>query len=311
MGVRRRKCRVGCGGHSDDTATVRNGAQHVVTLHSRGVPDRARPGVRHEDRLGAGAAGIDAGLIGGVRDVDREAKLVHSLDGLSTEDRESPVDSLTQAAAEGVSVRVRDTDLAKTEPEQHVETLNLILDRCRRLEPEDETDLAHGLRAVYIVNRANNDDVALVGNVRLAHAEVRDDVEPAPGRVSRHARRAVHHVVKDDRHARSLESGEGRVLTTRAVVRGSVAHVVRKPDGVIVQADHKVLVHQSASAQPFFGTDRPLIRRHSAELGGEIKGRKVDARVEVAVGCVGLVAHRASDAEVGRRRRRAARLPRS
>ncbi len=197
--------------------------KHLVRLHPRRIPDGPRARVSDEDRLVAVLAHIQRGPVGGMRDVDGQAELVHPGDGPPAERGQPTVGGLAQTAAERVGVGVGDADLPDTEAVQDVEPIDLVLDGRRRLQPEYQADPAGPVRLIDVGHGADDQEAVGVGEVGLPHAEVGDDVVPPPRRVAGNARGAVHHVVEDDGHAGSSQPGVGGVLAAGAVVLGVCA----------------------------------------------------------------------------------------
>src|SRR5215813_11311036 len=70
---------------------------------------------------------VKSGPVGGVRQVDGQAELVHPGDGPVAERGQPAVGRLGEAAAERVRVGVRDPDLPQPEAVQHVEAVELVL----------------------------------------------------------------------------------------------------------------------------------------------------------------------------------------
>ena len=72
------------------------------------------------------------------------------VDGAVPEGGEAAVGRLVQPAAEGVGIGVGDPDLPDPQAVQHVQAVELVLDRGRGLEPEDQPDRARGADRVDV-----------------------------------------------------------------------------------------------------------------------------------------------------------------
>src|SRR5204862_813010 len=147
------------------------------------------------------------GLVARSGDVDREPGLVLAPPRLAAELGQPAVARLAQATAERVGFAVRDPRRTDPESVEDVEAVDLVLDRRRRLERRDESDLTVLLRAADVVERFATHDEVLVRDVRKPHPEVVDDVVPFPAGLRRDRRGAVHEAVEDrvepgDRHPR-------------------------------------------------------------------------------------------------------------
>jgi len=103
-GVRRGQRRVRGGRHPDDAPGRGDGAQHVVGLHPRGIPDGPGAGVGDEHRLLAVRAGVQGGAVARVRQVDGQAQLVHPRHRPAAERGQAGVAALGQARAQRVGV---------------------------------------------------------------------------------------------------------------------------------------------------------------------------------------------------------------
>ena len=176
-------------------------------------------------------------MVAGVRDVDRDPELVHPLDGAAAELGEPTVTWLLQAAAERVRLAVGDTHLPDAEAVEHVEAVDLVLDRGGGLQAEHQGQAALLVSGQDVGDGARHDDEVLVRQVGQAHAEVVDDVVPLPADLAGDAGRAVHQVVEDRGHARRGQTTEARVLARRPdVLLTYPAHVLREDRRVVVQA---------------------------------------------------------------------------
>src|SRR5271166_4619280 len=136
---------------------------------------------------------------------------------------------------------------------------------------------------VAITCRKKRHDTAGVGQVRLAHPEVGDDVIPPPWGVPGDAGGAIHHVVEHDGHARRGQAGVGRVLAARSVVFGGLLHLEREPDRMVVQADHDAVGQQLARALLLLRGQAVSIRRHTAELRCQLETEEVLALTQIGV----------------------------
>jgi hypothetical protein len=229
------------GRHADHPAGVGDRTQHVVALEPRDVPDRAGTGVGQEDRRLGRRAGVDAGPVGGVRDVDGQPELVHPPDGAPAERGEPAVDDLVEPGAQRVGVGVGDADLPDAQAEQDVELVQVVADRGGRLQPEHQPDATGGVGGLDVGDRPDDADAVLVGEVREPHAEVDYDVVPLPRCVAGDAGGAVHHVVEHDGEPGVAQPGEGGVLAAGAVVARGVGYVGGEQHRVVVQADRHVV----------------------------------------------------------------------
>ncbi len=147
---------------------------------------------------------------------------------------------------------------------EHVKPVDLVLDRRRRLEPEHQADRA-GLRCAASMSATVLITVKPVGmrQVSLPHAEIGDDVVPAPRRVTGDARGAVHQVVEDHCQAGGPHPRVGGVLPAGAVVGRRLAHVCREPDRVVVQADDQAVAQQRGRAGCLLGGQARVRRRQA------------------------------------------------
>ena len=101
----------------------------TLTTHKLPAAKRIQPG----DEVITVAAGftttvapiIQAGAVPAVRDVDRDAELVHPGHGALAEERQAPVASLLEAGAEGVGLRVGDAHGTDAEAVEDVDPVDL------------------------------------------------------------------------------------------------------------------------------------------------------------------------------------------
>ncbi len=109
------------------------------------VEERASPRMRQEDRPFGPLAGLHRGEVARVRHVDRHPEAVHPSDGVASEGRESAVARIADPAAELVRLAVGDPAHPDPEPVQHVQSVELVLDRRRALEAWDQRDPARSM----------------------------------------------------------------------------------------------------------------------------------------------------------------------
>ena len=283
--VRGGQRRVRGGRHPDDPPGPGDRAQHLVGFHARDVPDRPRPGVGDEHGPLAVLAGIQGRAVARVGQVDGQAQLVHPRHRPAAERGKAGVGALGQAAAERVGVGIGDADLPQAQAVQDVEPVELVLDRRGGLQPEHEPDPPGAMGLVDVGHGADHHDLVLVGQVRLAHAQVGDDVVPPPRGVPGDAGRAVHHVVEHHGQARRRQARVGGVLAPGAVVLGGLLHPQREPDRVIVQADDEAVAQQALRPLPLPGGQARQAgpRGHPAELGGQLEAAEVLAGGQVGI----------------------------
>jgi hypothetical protein len=136
--------------------------------------------VSQEHRLVAVAADVQGGAVGRVRHVDRQPEPVHPRHRSPAEGGQAAVAGLGKAAAQGVGVGVRDPDLPDAKAVEHVEAVDLVLDRGGRFQPEHQPHPPGPMRLVDIGHCADDHDLPLLGEVGLAHPQVGDDVVPPP-----------------------------------------------------------------------------------------------------------------------------------
>ena len=273
-----------------ESATARSASSPL----SRGMSHSARApawvmntGARRRRRR------LDAGPVGGVRHVDREAEVVHPLHGAAAERGQPVVGGLVQPRAEAVGVGVGDADLPDAEPEQDVQLVEVVADRRGRLEAEHDADPAGCVRELDVLEGPDDHHPVLVGDVGLPHAQVGHHVVPLPGGVPGDVGGAVHHVVEHGGQAGRGQAGERGVLTAGAVVGRGLGHVGREPDRVIVQADHDAALQQRLGALDGGGVEAAVVAGHPARLRGEREPRERGGLVvEVAEGGV-VVGHEA------------------
>src|SRR5947207_12858462 len=115
-----------------------------------------------------------------MRDVARDPELFHAPHLLAAELGQPAVARLAQATAKRVGFAVRDPRRTDPESIEDVEAIDLVLDRRRRFERRDESDLTVLLRAADVVERFATHDEVLVRDVRKPHPAVVDDVVPYP-----------------------------------------------------------------------------------------------------------------------------------
>jgi hypothetical protein len=276
-----------CCGCAADSVVCGDRLQHVVGLHAGGVPYRPGTRVGQQHRLLAHLAHVQRGAVRGVRHVDGQAKLVHPPHGPPAERGQAAVPDLVQAAAERVGIGVRDPDLPDAQAVEHIEAVDLVLDRGRGLQPEHQAHPARLVRGVDVGHRGDRHRVAGVSQVGLAHPQVGDDVVPPPRGVPGHAGGAVHHVVEHHGHAGRGQARVGGVLAAGAVVVRRLLHPQREPDRVVVQADHDAVVQQAPGPVLFLGGEAGAVGRHPAELWRQLDPGEVHARGEIGVGAVG------------------------
>ena len=159
--VARRQGGVRGGLDANHAAALCAGEQYVVRHHPGRIPHRSRASVRDEDRLAGHLERVQAGTVAGVRDVDGEAELVHPLDGPAAEGGQAAVARLFQPRAERIGFRVGDADLPDPEAVQDVEPVDLVLDRGRRLQAEDNREAAGLLRSLISAPRGWSNEVLM------------------------------------------------------------------------------------------------------------------------------------------------------
>ena len=287
-GVCRGQRRMRGGRHPDDTPGPGDGAEHVVGLHARRGPERPGPCVGDEHRPLALLAGIQGSAVARVGQVDGQSQLVHPRHRPAAERGQAGVAALGQAGAQRVGVGVGDADLPQAQAVQDVEPVQFVLDRRGRLQPEHEPDPPGTVRLVDVGHGADRHDVILVGQVRLAHPEVGDDVIPPPRGVPGDARRTVHHVVEHDGHTGRRQARVRGVLAPGAVVLGGLLHPQREPDRVVVQADHQAVTQQPLRSLLLSGGQAGRVRGHPAGLRRQLEAAEVLARDQVGVRGVGV-----------------------
>jgi hypothetical protein len=222
--------------------------------------------------------------------VDGDAELVHALDGPLAEQRQAAVAPLAQAAAERVRLAVGDAHLAHAEPVEHVDAVQLVLDRRGRLQARDQRDPAGLVRVADVGHRPGAEHEVLVGEVAEAVPEVVDHVVPFPARLAGDAGGAVHEIVEHGRQARPGEPLEAGVLAAGADHVEGLGHVQREDRGMLVQRDDDALGEQAVGALPLGGGQVELVRGHAADLGREVELLEVPAGLQVLEGPVAGVA---------------------
>ena len=131
--------------------------QDSVGLHPWNVPDGARPGVGHEHRAIRCLAGVNARRIRRVGNIDGQSQAIHPFDGLASEVRQPTLRRLVEASPQGVGVRVGDPDLPQTQAMEYIELVDLVADRGRCFQPEQETDSAVPVSCVDIGELRDHD----------------------------------------------------------------------------------------------------------------------------------------------------------
>src|SRR6266536_5232912 len=290
--VRGRQRGVGRGLDADDPAAFGARRDHPVRLHPPRVPDGPRAGVGDQHRRAAGLDRVQAGLVAGVGHVDGDAEPVHPLDRALPESRQTAVAPLPQARAERVRLAVGDAHLPHPQAVEHVDAVDLVLDRGGGLQPHHQREPAGLVREADVGHRLGAENEVLMGDVAEPVAEVVDGVVPLPAGLAGDARGAVHEVVEHRGQARA-----GQPLVPGAVPPGAdqvegLGDVVGEDRGVLVQRDDDAVGEQAAGALALGVAELEPVAGHPADLRRELELLVVPPGLQVLERLVAGVARR-------------------